>query len=99
MKKKRIIPVLLLKNGWLVQSKKFKKHQNLGDPTTAVKRLSEWGSDELIYLDISRDQAYDRKRSDLNSFNRHSIEEILKDVSKNTFIQLTVVTEIFFLSL
>ncbi len=90
MKKKRIIPVLLLKNGWLVQSKKFIKHQNLGDPTTAVKRLSEWGSDELIYLDISREQAYDRKRSDLNSFNRHSIEEILKDVSKNTFMPITV---------
>ena len=52
MKKKRIIPILLLKNGWLVQSKFFKEYQNLGNPITAVKRLSEWASDEMIYLDI-----------------------------------------------
>ena len=54
MKKNRLIPVLLLKNGWLVQSKEFSRYQNLGNPTTAVKRISEWGSDELIYLDISK---------------------------------------------
>ena len=28
--KKRLIPVLLLRNGWLVQSKGFKEYQNLG---------------------------------------------------------------------
>ena len=59
MKKNRLIPVLLLKNGWLVQSKGFNRYQNLGNPTTAVKRISEWGSDELIYLDISKDDEYD----------------------------------------
>lgn len=58
MKKKRLIPVLLLKNGFLVQSKLFQRHQNLGNPVIAVKRLSEWAADELIYLDISRE---DRK--------------------------------------
>ena len=66
MKKKRIIPVLLLKNGWLVQSKQFKEHQNLGNPVAAVKRLSEWASDELIYLDISKSEKYDLKRDDLS---------------------------------
>ena len=55
MKKNRLIPVLLLKNGWLVQSRGFARHQNLGNPITSVERLSKWASDELIYLDITRD--------------------------------------------
>lgn len=90
MKKKRLIPVLLLKNGWLVQSKGFKEFKNLGNPITAVKRLSKWASDELIYLDISRDDEYDLRRDDLNTPNRHSIFEILDDISKSTFMPITV---------
>ena len=70
MKKKRIIPVLLLKNGWLVQSKNFSRYQNLGNPVLAVKRLSEWAADELIYLDISKDNIYDIKRDDQAYSNR-----------------------------
>ena len=57
MKKLRLIPILLLRNGWLVQSKNFNEYKNLGNPVTAVKRLSEWAADELIYLDISFEQA------------------------------------------
>jgi cyclase len=53
MKKKRVLAVLLIKDGVLVQSKKFERHQNLGNPFVAVKRLSEWACDELIYLDIT----------------------------------------------
>lgn len=90
MKKKRLIPVLLLKNGWLVQSKLFKEYKNLGNPITAVKRLSQWASDELIYLDISREENYDLRRDDLNTPNRHSIFEILEDISKSTFMPITV---------
>lgn len=90
MKKKRLIPVLLLKNGWLVQSKQFRRYQNLGNPVTAVKRLSEWGSDELIYLDISRDENYDTRRDDLAYPNRQSFLEIISDVAKVTFMPMTV---------
>ncbi|MGD0623532.1 MAG: imidazole glycerol phosphate synthase cyclase subunit [Thermodesulfobacteriota bacterium] len=90
MKKKRLIPVLLLKNGWLVQSKGFRRYQNLGNPITAVKRLSEWASDELIYLDISREGEYDLRRDDLGHPNRHSFFEIIADVSKVTFMPITV---------
>ena len=90
MKKNRLIPVLLLKNGWLVQSKKFSRYQNLGNPTTAVKRLSEWGSDELIYLDITRNSDYDLRRNDQNYPNRTSFLEIIEDVSKVTFMPITV---------
>lgn len=90
MKKNRVIPVLLLKNGWLVQSKQFSRHPNLGNPITAVKRLSEWGSDELIYLDISRDDNYDMRRDDLGHPNRGSIFEILADVSHQAFMPITI---------
>lgn len=90
MKKHRVVPVLLLRNGWLVQSKQFKRYQNLGNPISAVKRLSEWASDELIYLDISSDDSHDMRRDDLAHPNRHSIFEIIEDVSKVAFMPITV---------
>jgi cyclase len=90
MKKNRLIPILLLRNGWLVQSKQFKRYQNLGNPISAVKRLSEWASDELIYLDISDGDSYDMRRDDLGHPNRHSILEIIEDVSKVAFMPITV---------
>jgi len=90
MKKNRLIPVLLLRNGWLVQSKGFNRYQNLGNPVTSVKRLSEWASDELIYLDISKDDAYDMRRDDLGHTNRSSFLEIIEDVAKVTFMPITV---------
>ena len=51
MLKKRIIPVTLFSNGWLVQTKNFSNFRNLGNPYEIIKRLSKFGSDELIYVD------------------------------------------------
>lgn len=90
MKKKRLIPILLLQNGCIVKSKGFSRYQRLGNPITSVKRLSEWASDELIYLDITKKGSYDLKRDDLAFQNRASIIEIIKDVSKMTFMPITV---------
>ena len=90
MVKKRLIPVLLLKNGWLVQSKSFLNYQNLGNPTTAVKRFSEWAADELIYLDISSNDIYDIRRDDQAYPNRKTFLEIISDVSKYAFMPITV---------
>jgi cyclase len=90
MKKKRLIPVLLLRNGWIVQSKRFRKYQNLGNPTTVVTRLSEWASDELVYLDISREDSYDLRRDDLGHPNRQSFLEIVEDVARVSFMPITV---------
>jgi len=90
MKKRRLIPVLLLKNGYLVQSKSFKHYQNLGNPIHAVKRLSQWGSDELIYLDISKGENYDIERDDLKYKNRPNFLSIIEQVSKVTFMPMTV---------
>ncbi len=89
MLKKRIIPVILLRNGVIVQSRLFKRYQALGSPTAAVKRLSSWNSDELIYLDISPGDSYDLGRDDLNHPEFESITDIIKLISKSNFIPLT----------
>jgi imidazole glycerol-phosphate synthase subunit HisF len=52
--KTRVIPVLLLRNGALVRSRKFSFYQISGDPFLQVERFNMWNVDELIYLDISR---------------------------------------------
>jgi cyclase len=54
MPKLRVIPVVLLRDGVIVQSRFFKQYQKLGNPFIAVERISEWDSDELVYLEISR---------------------------------------------
>jgi imidazole glycerol-phosphate synthase subunit HisF len=90
MKKKRLIPVILLKNGSIVKSKKFSRYQRLGNPITSVKRLSEWASDELIYLDITKSGSYYLGRDDLAFDSRNSILDIIKDVSKVAFMPITV---------
>jgi cyclase len=48
----RVIPVLLLKDGGLVKSLKFKNFQYIGDPINAVKIFNEKEADELCLLDI-----------------------------------------------
>jgi len=90
MKKNRLIPIVLLKDGWIVQSKNFSQYQNLGNPVATVKRLSEWASDEIIFLDISRGDKYDTKRNDQGYKNRGSFLDIIKDVSDIAFMPITV---------
>ncbi len=90
MMKTRVIPVILLKNGRVVQSKKFSRHQVLGSPSVIVGRLSNWLADEVIYIDISRTTSHDLNRDDLNFENNKNILGIISDVSKKSFMPLTV---------
>jgi cyclase len=90
MIKKRLIPVILINNGFLVQSKNFGNYQNLGNPIHAVQRLSEWGSDEIIYLDITKNNSYDIKRDDLKYKNSLNFLSIIKKASKVSFMPMTV---------
>ena len=53
MLRPRIIPVLLLKDNFLVKSVKFKKHGYIGDPLNAVKLFNDLKADELVFLDIN----------------------------------------------
>ncbi len=89
MLKKRLIPCLFLKNGHLVRSQQFKFHQLLGDPVQQVNRLSDWGADELIYVDISNEASYDLRRDDLKIKRMENIYTIIERVSKSCFIPLT----------
>ena len=57
----RIIPVLFIKNGLIVRSQSFSKHQILGNVISQAARLNEWNADELIYIDISREEKYDAR--------------------------------------
>ena len=90
MKKNRLIPVVLLKNGYLVQSKSFKEFRKIGNPKTSILRFSEWQSDELIFLDISRDSNYNLNREDLNFKNNNNLIDIIKDISKVSFMPITI---------
>lgn len=47
----RVIPVLLLRDGALVKSIKFKKYNYIGDPINAVRIFNDLRADELVFLD------------------------------------------------
>ena len=49
----RVMPCLLLKNGSLVKTVKFKDPGYIGDPINAIRIFNEKEVDELIFLDIS----------------------------------------------
>lgn len=89
MIKNRLIPVLLLKNGFLVRSELFSIHQIIGNPINEVQRFNHWNVDELIYLDISRDDRYDAHRSDHKIKVETNHLAILEEVSKTCFMPLT----------
>lgn len=52
MLRSRIIPVLLMSDGGLVKTQKFKDAKYVGDPLNAVKIFNEKQVDELTFLDI-----------------------------------------------
>lgn len=89
MLKKRLIPVLYIKNGLIVRSEKFKEHKIIGNVVNEVRRYNQWDIDELVYIDISRDKNYDSRRSDHNVQRVNSIDEILELVSKECFMPLS----------
>jgi cyclase len=83
MLKTRLIPVLLLKNGILVRSRNFTFHQMMGNHIEQVKRFSEWKADEIVYLDISRDDSYglDGNKNIIGSSSSNS--EVVQNSKKN----------------
>lgn len=101
MLKPRLIPVLLLKNGVLVRSKTFSFHQHTGDPLGIVERFTAWKADELIYLDINRDDTHDFRETmhvigttssgkDIGATMTNNFIDIIRSVSERCMIPLTV---------
>ncbi len=87
--KKRVIPVLFIKNGLVVRSEGFKKFQIIGNVIHEASRYNQWNVDELIYIDISRDKIYDTRRDDLFVKSFNSIFEIVHAIAKVCFMPLT----------
>ena len=79
MLKKRIIPVLLLKNGRMVKGKQFSSYRDTGDPVSQAKIYNAHNTDELVFLDI-----------DATTQNTKTLVEIIKNVSKECFMPLAV---------
>lgn len=52
MRRSRVIPVLLIQDGGLVKTVKFKDPIYVGDPINAVKIFNEKEIDEIVILDI-----------------------------------------------
>ena len=90
MLKKRIIPVILFKDGYIVQSVNFQEFQNLGDPFSIIKRLSKWMSDEIIYQNISNKKDFKNFRTDLKFNDKFSsFTQIIKHISENLICPIT----------
>ena len=80
MLKKRLIPVLVLRDGTIVRSVNF-KHTNIihWKPSTAVDFFNKWAVDEVVLLDVSRDQT-----------NRNKFYDVVSELSRKCFVPLTV---------
>ena len=74
----RLIPNLLLRNGALVKTIKFKIFNYIGDPANTVRIFNELKVDELVILDIT-------------SSNNHCKQDLkcLKEIAKEAFMPLS----------
>jgi imidazole glycerol-phosphate synthase subunit HisF len=78
MRRIRIIPVLLLENGRLVKTVRFKRPTYVGDPINTVKIFNDKEADELCILDISADRA-----------DRAPDFELLKSIASEAFMPVS----------
>ena len=58
MAMKRKVPTILIDQGRAVKTLGFERKIYLGDPVNIAKIFSDFGADEIIYLDISKDRFY-----------------------------------------
>ena len=54
MLKKRLVGVVIIKNGWAVQSFGYDRYLPLGKPECVIENLDRWGVDEILVLCIDR---------------------------------------------
>ena len=88
---KRLIPILLVKNGLLVRSEKFTFHQAIGDPIPTIKRLSDWNADEIVLLNIGSNDILDSRREDkYHNLGESKFEELVTEVTKFCHCPITI---------
>jgi imidazoleglycerol phosphate synthase cyclase subunit len=65
-------------------------HQAIGNPLSTIKRLSDWNVDELLLLDISRDDYHDLRRDDLQiRYEGSGTLDLLRAIAKVCFMPLS----------
>ena len=79
MLKNRLIPNIIVNDGYVVQSRNFKHTNVVGYAITAVDFFNNWAVDEIIILDVS-------KKLD----NRDQFHKIIQGVSRRSFVPMTV---------
>lgn len=77
MLKKRIIPVLLLRDGRMVKGVQFANYRDTGNPKTAVRIYNAQDADELVFLDI---------QASLES--RQALVDIVREAASECFMPL-----------
>jgi imidazole glycerol-phosphate synthase subunit HisF len=77
--KKRLIPVLLLKNGRMVKGRQFRDYRDTGDPISASRIYNAQKADELMFLDI-----------DASRDGRSALLQVVQKVSEECFMPFTV---------
>lgn len=80
MLKKRLIAVILIRDGRVVQSVKF-KHTNVihYDAIHAIESFNRWAIDEIVVLNVSKSNS-----------SKDDFAETIKSISKECFVPLTV---------
>ena len=79
MLSKRIIPCLDIDNGRVVKGTKFVNIRDAGDPSELANFYNKEGADELVFLDITATHE-----------NRKTLIDVVRNVSSQVFIPLTV---------
>lgn len=79
MLKKRLIPILLLKNGRMVKTVKFGESRDVGSPISTAKIYDAQCADEIIFLDILASVE-----------GRQSLISIIDEVTKECFMPIAV---------
>ena len=79
IQKHRLIATLLVHNGDVVQTRRFKPTNNVGSAFTAVDFFNTWTVDEIFVLEISKDDTHMAR-----------FEEIVEGLSRRCFVPLTV---------
>ncbi|MGV3757277.1 MAG: imidazole glycerol phosphate synthase subunit HisF [Verrucomicrobiota bacterium] len=80
MLKKRLIAVLIIRDGAVVQSVRFKHTNSIHyDPVHAIECFNKWAVDEIVILNVSRDAS-----------SREGFADVVKRICRKCFVPLAV---------
>lgn len=75
----RIIPRIEIKNNFVIKGINFEGLRKIGDPNIIGKKYYLDGADELLFMDVVA-----------SLYGRNNIFEIIKKITKNIFIPITI---------